>query len=126
MNYKTLAVSALLVSSLISGAAAYAASPAVKEMAGILSHLNHYPSDSEKHSLNGIIDDAESNHAERTIAKAMKSMRHHVSASDRERLEGIAKDPGVDVDTRRLAAILASVNHHPGGKEADTLRQLMK
>jgi len=126
MKYKTFFVSALLASSLTFGSTVFAASPAVREMAGILSHLNHYPSDSEKRSLSGIVKNAKANRAERLIAEAMMQMHHHVNAADRERLEAIAKDRGVDEDTRHLAGILASTNHHPNQGDVATLRDMMK
>jgi len=126
MKYKTLALSALLVSGLALQSTADAASPAVREMAGILSHLNHYPSDSEKRSLANIVKDANANRAERVIAEAMMHMRHHVSSPDRKHLDAIAEDHRVDGDARRLARILASVNHHPGSGDVEVLRDIMK
>ncbi|MBI1195683.1 MAG: hypothetical protein GC138_07550 [Gammaproteobacteria bacterium] len=126
MNYKTLVVAPILLAGMMFGVTTYAASPAVKEMAGILSHLNHYPSDSEKRSLGNIVKDTNANRAERVIAEAMMQMRHHVNAADRERLEAISRDQGVDKDTRQLAGILASIVHHPSQGDVAALDDMMK
>lgn len=126
MSYKTLVITSILLVGLMFGVTSYASSPAVKEMAGILSHLNHYPSDAEKQSLGDIVKNAHANRAERVIAEAMMQMRHHVNAADRERLEAISRDQGVDTDTRRLAGILASINHHPSESDVAALRDMTK
>jgi hypothetical protein len=117
----------LSIASLMLGAqSAQAASAAVREMAGIMMHLNHYPSDAEKVRLKAIAADAGSIVQERVIAAAITNLEHRVAADDADKLKKVAGDMSVSAEVRELAAILLSINHRPSGADKKKLEMMMK
>ncbi len=125
MTRKTLLIPGLIILGLVlSLPPALAADGSVARMAAILSHLNHYPSDSEKDELARVAADKGQTAAVRSIARAMMNMRHHVSAGDRKRLDDIAQDTAQPREVRELAAILAGLNHKPSRRALSVLREI--
>jgi len=98
-------------------------SAAVSTMAGILSHLNHYPSADEKATLMEIQTDASNSEAVQSIARAMHDMKHSVSAEDKVLLGNIVASDASD-DVRELAEVLAGVLHKPSADAKAKLEAL--
>ena len=124
MKRKTLLVPGLVLGLILALPTALAADGNIARMATILSHLNHYPSNSEKDELSRIAADQGQTEAVRSIARAMMNMRHHVSAGDRERLDKIAQDSAQPREGRELAAVLSGLNHKPGRRALSVLREI--
>ncbi len=99
---------------------ALAADAAVREMAGIMLHLNHYASDEEKGKLKVIADDPATPQDERVIAAAVMNLEHQVSSPDRDKLKKVIDDNSAPPEVRDLAAIVLNTNHTPS--EADKRR----
>ena len=74
---KNILISLLAVLLLILSPLATAAETAVAEMATIVMHLNHYPSDMEKGSLAKIIADKHATAGEKALAGALMRMQHN-------------------------------------------------
>src|SRR5437762_8252449 len=82
MKYRiAVALLALLLGSVASMVTA-AESKAVQTMAGILLHLQHYPTDADKQSLKQIIEDKSATKDERTVAQALMDVQHTVRSEE--------------------------------------------
>jgi len=132
MNTRKLALSALLGLALLGGSAANAdmgMSHAMKgpmhTMAGIIMHLNHYPSTEEKESLRAIIDDKAVSEYERVLAQALLNMKHKASAADKEKLQAIMNDASTPQQLRDMAAIVHGLNHMPSAADKKKLGMMM-
>ena len=106
-------------------AAANAGGDAIRTMADIIMHLNHYPSDSEKQTLNGIIHDPKATAGEKTIAGALMRMRHSVGGDDAAALRALAADAKASAGERELADILLGIHHHPSAMDRQRLQKLI-
>lgn len=106
--------------------AALAASPAVREMAGIMLHLEHYPGDAEKARLNAIVADKGNSVQERTLAMAMLNLKHHAAAGDVDRLKQLSTDMSAPAEVRELARIVLNLNHMPSTADKGKLESMMK
>ena len=95
-------------------------------MANILMHLNHYPSDSEKTELNGMLSSDSATANEKIIAQAMINLRHSASDADKMRLKTIIDDPAAKADERSLASIVYSLNHHPSSADKAILKDMVQ
>jgi len=100
-------------------------SPAISTMAGIVMHLNHYPSDSEKQALQEIIDDMHATAGERTLAGALKRMQHQVGGDDAEKLMALKNDAQASEAEREFADILLGITHHPSSNDEQRLQNLL-
>jgi len=98
---------------------------AVKDMANMVIHLNHHPTDDEKARLQEIIDDGSLSDAVHTIASAMLNMEHRVSAQDKEKLGTIAQDSNVDEDVRTLATAVRNIEHHASDNDKEMLKKII-
>lgn len=117
----------LSVAGLMLGAqSALAASAAVREMAGIVSHLNHYPSSEEKGRLKAIIGDTGSTEHERVIATAIMNLRHEVESGDADKLRKVTSDMSAPAEVRDLAGIVLSISHKPSSSDKARLEAMMK
>lgn len=123
MNKKFLMLP-LLFGFLLFNSPALMAGTAIQEMVGILLHLHHHPSDSEKATLEKIVNDSSASANERTIASALMNMNHHVSADDRAKLRQIADDGSAPMADRTVAGILATINHKPSESDMEELEKL--
>lgn len=102
----------------------YAASDAVKTMAGIMMGLNHYPSDSEKETLKGIVGGT-ATEAEKAMATAMMNLQHQATAADKAKLQKLIDDDATPGPVRALAKIIANINHKPSSADKKVLKDLM-
>lgn len=127
MNGKKLFAAMLVVFSCGAFAVtANAADDAIKTMAKILSHINHFPSPAEKATLNGIANDANSSAHVRAIATAMANMQHSVSTEDKAKLQEVVNDAAADQHTKDLATILINFSHTPSGDDTHKLHGMME
>ncbi len=99
-------------------------SKAVKTMAGILLKLNHFPSDAEKKTLQGLIDDKATTAHERTLAHALMHLQHAATAEDKPKLAAIGKDAAAPASVRTLADILLRLNHMPNAADKEKLADI--
>ena len=123
MNGKYLLVPVLLGWMLVSSPVVMAG-PAIQEMVGIMLDLHHYPSDSEKVTLQKIIDDGSSTQDERTIAAALLRMHHSVTDADKAKLMDIANNNMAPAADRKVAEILAHMEHKASAADKQELEKL--
>lgn len=124
MNGKYLLIPLLLGWMLIASPGVMAG-PAIQEMVGIMLTLHHYPSDSEKVTLQKIIDDSATSQEERTIATALLHMRHTVTDDDKAKLMDIANNDAAPEADRKVADILAHM-HHKASSDAKQELEMLK
>jgi len=98
---------------------------AVKDMANMVIHLNHHPTDAEKVRLQEIIDDGSLSDAVHTIASALLNMVHRASPEDKQKLGMIAQDSNVDEDVRTLATAVRNIEHHASASDKAMLQKLV-
>lgn len=84
----------------------------LKNMANIMMHLNHFPSDAEKKQLSSIADSTKSAGI-KVIANAMINLQHSASAADKKRLQAVIDDENTPENVKTLASIVQSINHKP-------------
>lgn len=126
MKCKFLLVLLSSVGLMLGAQAALAASTAVREMAGIMVHLEHYPSDAEKDKLKAIVADKGSTEQERVIATAITNLKHKVAAGDADKLKKVAADTSAPAEVRDLASIVLNVNHMASDADKGKLQMMMK
>ncbi len=105
---------------------ALAASASVREMAGIVVHLNHYPSDTEKARLKAIAADKANTEQERVIATAIANLEHTVAAADAGKLRKVTNDTSVPAEVRELAGIVLNIHHSASEADKGRLETMMK
>ena len=105
---------------------ALAASAAVREMAGIMVHLEHYPSDAEKVKLKGIVDNKGSTGQERVLATAISNLKHKAAAEDKDKLKQVMDDTAAPAEVRELAGIILNMSHMPSAADKGKLEKMMK
>jgi hypothetical protein len=93
---------------------ALAQADAAKTIAGILSGVNHYPSEEQKTTLMTIASNKKNSAATKAIAKAVHDMQHAVSADDKVKLAAIVTSAKATASEKELAAIVGSFNHVAG------------
>jgi len=98
----------------------------VKAIAKILSHVNHFPSASEKKTLKKIAGDSSSPEHIRVIATAVSNMQHSVGSDDKSKLQAIAGDHGIDDDARTIASILINFSHKPSKADKKKLGEILE
>jgi hypothetical protein len=125
-NSKFLAIAMLALCGLLTTASVYAASEAVKQMAAIMSHLEHYPSKAEIETLKGIVLSKDNSPDERIVATAISNLKHHVADEDKDVLKQVANDSSAPGDLRDLAGIVLGINHMPSAAEKARLEAMMK
>jgi hypothetical protein len=115
------------VAGLMFGAqSALAASAAVKEMAGVMMHLQHYPSDAEKLKLQALVDDKNTTSDERVVATAILDLKHHAAPQDVAKLKMVMGDMSAAPEVRDLAGIVLNLSHEPSAMDKDKLGMMMK
>lgn len=97
------------------------ASDAGKEMAAILSTLNHFPSAEDKTVLMDISSDKNNSAATQAIAKAIHDMQHGIKGEDKTALEAIVSGDSANDKEKALAKIALGIMHKPS---ADALVKL--
>jgi hypothetical protein len=125
MKYRTAILSVVvLLGLLVASASDAAASKAVQTMAGILLHLQHYPSDTDKQSLKQITEDKAATKDERTVAQALMDVQHTAAAADKPKLEAIVADAKADSSVKTLASIILNLKHMPSESDKEKLKAL--
>jgi len=97
------------------------ASDASKEMAVILSTLNHFPSADAKSTLMDISADKNNSAATQAIATAIHNMQHGIKGEDKTNLEGIVSGDSASAEEKALAEIALGIMHKAN---ADALTKL--
>jgi hypothetical protein len=99
-------------------------SKAVQTMAGILTSLNHFPTDAEKQSLKQIAEDKAVTEDERTIARALMNVQHTVAESDKAKLETIVSNKKAAASAKTLASAILNLNHKVSEADKKKLQAL--
>lgn len=99
----------MLACLLLGAQPALAASGAVREMAGIMVKLEHYPGDAEKTKLKGIVDNEGSTAQERVLAAAISNLNHKVAAGDKGKLRQVMDDASAPAAVRELWPASSSI-----------------
>ena len=126
MKSKYLLVLLSVLGLMLGAQSALAASAAVREMAGIMMHLEHYPSDADKARLKAIVADKGSTGQERVIATAITNLKHQVAAGDVDKLRNVAGDMSAPAEVRDLAGIVLDIHHMPSAADKSRLETMMK
>ncbi len=105
---------------------ALAASAAVREMAGIMMNLSHYPSNAEKEKLKAIVSDRGSSEQERVVATAIANLEHRVDSGDVQKLRKVMDDMSAPAEVRELAGIILKISHKPGAEDKRKLEMMAK
>ena len=105
---------------------ALAASAAVREMASILVHLEHYPSAEDKVKLNGIAENKSSTKQEQVLATSISNLKHQVADGDKDNLKHVMDDAAAPIEVRELASITLNIRHFPSAADKAKLEQMMK
>src|SRR6266705_1046964 len=113
MKYRIAVALVVLLLGSVASLVNAAESMAVQTMAGILLHLQHYPTDADKQSLKQIIEYKSATKDERTEAQALMDVQHTVAAADKPKLEAIAKNDKATSPVKTLAEIILKLNHMP-------------
>lgn len=103
---------------------AIAASQAVKDLAAVVSDLNHQPTAADKAKLNKIAADPSASTRERLLAEALLNMNHKVSDAYKARLKELANNSAASAEERELAAILVNFAHQPSAEDQAKLKSL--
>ena len=96
----------------------------VKTMAGILATLNHFASDAEKKTLQGIVASESATAHEKTLATALLNLQHTVTPADKTKLDALMKDESAPAPVRTIAGILSRLNHAASATEKAELTKL--
>jgi hypothetical protein len=126
MKSKHLLVLLSVAGMMLGAQPALAATVAVRQMAGIMAHLSHYPSDAEKATLKSIAADMGNTEQERIIATAISNLEHKVAAADADKLKNVAGDMTAPAEVRELAGIVLNISHKPSRADKSKLETMMK
>ena len=124
MNKLAFVLTGIAITSLFSSELVLADDAAIKTMARITMNLNHFPSDDDKATLKGIIDNDVSTEEAADIALAISNIQHKVAEKDTVRLENIISDDSADANARKLASILLRIHHKPSADDKKALAAL--
>jgi hypothetical protein len=124
MIYRIAIVSVALFLGVAATVTNAAESKAVQAMAGILLHLQHFPSDADKQSLKQITEDKSATEDERTLAQALTDVKHTAAAADTAKLEAMVKDDKAPSSVKTLASIILSLKHMPSESDKEKLKAL--
>jgi len=124
MKYRTAILSIILGVAAVAPVANAAQSNAVQTMAGILLHLQHFPTDADKQSLKQITQDKSATRDERTVAQALLDVQHTVAAADKPKLEAIVADDKAASSVKTLASVILTLKHTPSESDKEKLKAL--
>jgi hypothetical protein len=93
---------------------------------GDSAQFQHFPTDPQKATLQGIRDSHTTTVAERLVAQALMNVEHIASPDDKQKLEALIGDESAPGPVKTLAAILNSLTHTPTEADKETLRQLLE
>ncbi|NOZ52861.1 MAG: hypothetical protein GXP08_06915 [Gammaproteobacteria bacterium] len=103
----------------------FASSESIKTMAGIMSHLNHYPNSAEKETLNKLLKETTTTDIEKTLATAIINLQHSATAADKKKLSKIINDNSASRSIRDLATIIHNLDHQPSPADIQKLKSMM-
>jgi len=107
------------------GGVAAAENKAVHTVAGILLKLNHYPSASEKETLQKLVDAKATSPQERVLVQALINVQHTASATDKPKLHTLMQDESAPASIRTLASVLYNLNHTASDADKEKLKRLV-
>jgi len=84
---------------------------AAKTIAGVLTNLNHFPSDADKTALMAVADDDGNGQGFRMIATAVIKIQHAATAEDKEIMNRIMASARASAQAKALAEIVLGINH---------------
>ena len=114
----------MLLLGLAANLANAAESKAVQAMAGILTNIQHVPSDADKQALAQITQDKTTTADERTVAQALMNVQHTAAAADKSGLEAIVSDAKASGSVKTLATVILGLHHFPSASDKEKLRAL--
>ena len=114
----------MLFLGLAANLASAAESKAVQAMAGILTNIQHVPSDADKQALAQISKDKATTADERTVAQALMNVQHTAAAADKSGLEAIVSDAKASSSVKTLATVILGLHHFPSASDKEKLRAL--
>ena len=103
---------------------ALAGGSTISTMAGIVMHLQHYPSSSEKQILASIVQNNQTTAGEKVLAGALMRMQHAVRGVDAVALRTLVADKHASHDEQELAGILLGITHKPSSSDMRRLESL--
>ncbi len=98
---------------------------AQKTIAGVLSNLNHFPSDADKAALMAITEDDSVDQAYHALAGAIANISHAANAEGKAMMATIMEDDQAPADLKALAEIVAGINHVAGADAKATLAAML-
>jgi hypothetical protein len=108
------------------GIVAAAESKAVHTMAEILLKLNHYPSASEKETLQKLVSDKDTSAQERMLAQALINVQHTARPDDKPKLQALMTDESAPASVKTLASVLYNLNHTATDTDKEKLKNLLQ
>ena len=97
---------------------------ALKQIADIVSSLNHFPSDSDKAALAAISGNDGFPQGLRNMADAVANISHAPTAEGKEALAAVQANMDAPESARTLAGIIAGINHVASAEAKATLAEL--
>ena len=94
---------------------------AMRDIAGIVASLNHFPSDADKATLATISADDTIAGGLREMATAVASISHAANAEGKEAMARIMASDQAPDNAKSLAGIIASLNHTASAEDKATL-----
>jgi hypothetical protein len=104
---------------------AVAADSPISTMAAIVIHLNHYPNDSEKATLDSIVGNQHATAAEKVLARALMNMQHKVGGSDAGKLADLKNSAEASAQEKVLADVLLGLAHTASAEDKKRLQTLL-
>lgn len=117
-----LALSGLFAQSALAQDAA--ATAAMKEIADIITNLNHFPSDEDKAALAEISGNMSFPQGLRDMADAVANISHSATAEAKEAMAAIQANAQAPEAAKEMAAIIANINHTASAEAKQTLAAL--
>ena len=96
------------------------------QMAQILLKLNHYPSNSEKATLQAISKKSAATAQERILANAILNINHQVNPADEPLLQNVMQDNQATNQQQSMASIIMKLNHKPGKDDKVVLSKILE
>ena len=122
---KATMISVLSALLLVLAAPMFAENDPIKNMAGILLEMNHFPNEVQAASLEAIMTDQSAGASVRVIANAIHNIKHQATAQDKQVLTSIAADTKQSAGVRSLAGIVINFNHQVSAFQKPQLEALL-
>lgn len=99
---------------------------AVKNIAAILLHMEHYVESHEKKMLKQLVKNQKVSHSIRTIAEAIVNIQHKPLYEDIGKLQEVYQDDTSSVSEQELAYIVMNFRYKPTTKDKSTLKAIIQ